>query len=113
MNSYDVGPTGYDDSPVYSWDATFDLEAFKQALREYNAKETNAFYWNIDLLAYGHENSLRDFFGPTSPIPHTLTPFSASSNPKSASDHMGRERFERVNGNKRYHSTNVPCLWLC
>jgi len=50
MNNYDVGPTGYDDSPVYTWDAQFDLDVFKNALQNYNKKETSAFYSNIELL---------------------------------------------------------------
>jgi len=57
MNNYDVGPTGYDDSPVYTWDAQFDLDAFKNALQNYNKKETSAFYSNIELLTErGHGN---------------------------------------------------------
>lgn len=51
LNNYDVGPTGYDDSPLYTWDAGFDFKAFEEALEDYNAKDGVAFFDNLDELA--------------------------------------------------------------
>ncbi|KAF8311748.1 hypothetical protein DL93DRAFT_1385226 [Clavulina sp. PMI_390] len=42
-NNYDLGPTGYDDSPLYAWGKDFDLKAFKRALDDYNAKDYACF----------------------------------------------------------------------
>ncbi|KAF8287611.1 hypothetical protein DL93DRAFT_2092212 [Clavulina sp. PMI_390] len=42
-NNYDVGPTGYDDSPVYTWGKGFNLEGLKRALEEYNEKDARNF----------------------------------------------------------------------
>lgn len=50
-NSYDVGPTGYDDSPLYEWNKDFTLEAFKTSLNAYNCKDELAFQQNYENLS--------------------------------------------------------------
>jgi hypothetical protein len=45
-----VGPTGYDDTPLYQWNADFSLEDFKLELDRFNGKETEAFLSNIQYL---------------------------------------------------------------
>lgn len=55
MNNYDVGPTGYDDSPIYTWDPKFDFVVFEHALEDYNRKDTSAFFENLDTIAPGNE----------------------------------------------------------
>ncbi|KAF8311766.1 hypothetical protein DL93DRAFT_2168872 [Clavulina sp. PMI_390] len=47
-NNYDVGPTGYDDSPVYTWGKDFSLESFKRVLEDYNAKDYRGFEASYD-----------------------------------------------------------------
>lgn len=115
MNNYDVGPTGYDDSPVYTWDALFDLDVFKNALQNYNKKETSAFYSNIELLTeLRHGDSLCGMsLALNHPIVCALIPFSFSSGPRSASDHLGRQCFKRVDASERYFATDVHCPGLC
>ncbi|KAF9516903.1 hypothetical protein BS47DRAFT_1359908 [Hydnum rufescens UP504] len=46
--NYDVGPTGYDDTPLYQWNADFSLEDFKLELDRFNGKETEAFLSNVE-----------------------------------------------------------------
>lgn len=48
MVEYDVGPTGYDDSPNYSWDESFTMEKLVESLEHYNTKEDDAFTSNLD-----------------------------------------------------------------
>lgn len=50
VNNYDVGPTGYDDSPVYTWDANFDFKTFETTLEKYNEKDRSAFDENMERL---------------------------------------------------------------
>lgn len=50
VHNYDVGPTGYDDSPIYTWDTNFNFETFKTALEDYNDKASTAFITNKESL---------------------------------------------------------------
>ncbi|KAF8311764.1 hypothetical protein DL93DRAFT_2082968 [Clavulina sp. PMI_390] len=52
-NDYDVGATGYDDSPIYAWGKDFELEAFKRTLEEYNHKDYTAFETSYDTIMEG------------------------------------------------------------
>lgn len=47
-NNYDVGPTGYDDSPLYTWDEEFTIEEFKKALEDFNLKDYEGFRDNAE-----------------------------------------------------------------
>lgn len=49
-NNYDVGPTGYDDSPLYTWDKDFNIENFKNALWTYNDNDWQGFKDNVEVL---------------------------------------------------------------
>ncbi|KAF8300425.1 hypothetical protein DL93DRAFT_577034 [Clavulina sp. PMI_390] len=42
-NNYDLGPTGYDDSPLYKWGEDFELGGFKISLMVYNDKDYQGF----------------------------------------------------------------------
>lgn len=55
-NNYDIGPTGYDDSPLYQWDKDFRLDDFQQALEDYNVKDKGAFDSNYEFIQEQTEN---------------------------------------------------------
>lgn len=54
-NNYDVGPTGYDDSPVYEWNENFKLADFEQALQVYNEKDSDAFKTSFEFIQEQNE----------------------------------------------------------
>lgn len=49
-NNYDIGPTGYDDSPLYAWDKNFTPETLVKALERYSVRTNKGYYENLDYL---------------------------------------------------------------
>ena len=48
-----MGPTGYDDTPLYEWNADFSLEGLKLELDRFNEKETMSFVTNLEYGGLG------------------------------------------------------------
>lgn len=67
-NNYDIGPTGYDDSPVYEWNEGFDLDRFQKALDNYNQKDSNAFEENYEYMETDDDyEDINSFLGELTP----------------------------------------------